>query len=68
MRVLAVCALLLLGGCTLPAIFGFTIMAAGAYSNDNPDLGTPQLAPERRVSEQDCTKPVDFTQGNIRCK
>ena len=32
--------------------------------------GTPRapLDPERRVSEQDCSRPVDLTQGNIRCK
>jgi hypothetical protein len=28
----------------------------------------PALAPGRRIHEQDCTKPVDFTAGNIRCK
>jgi hypothetical protein len=32
--------------------------------------GTPkaELDPERRVSEQDCTRPLDFSLGNIRCK
>ena len=28
----------------------------------------PDMAPDRRVSEQDCTKPIDYTLGNIRCK
>ena len=28
----------------------------------------PELAPDRRVSEQDCTRPVDYSLGNIRCK
>ena len=28
----------------------------------------PDMAPDRKVSEQDCTKPLDFTRGNIRCK
>jgi hypothetical protein len=28
----------------------------------------PPLAPDRRVSEQDCSQPVDFSAGNIRCK
>ena len=28
----------------------------------------PALAPDRKVSEQDCTRPLDLTQGNIRCK
>jgi hypothetical protein len=26
------------------------------------------MAPERKVSEQDCTKPIDYTLGNIKCK
>ena len=28
----------------------------------------PELAPDRTVSEQDCTKPIDHSLGNIRCK
>jgi hypothetical protein len=28
----------------------------------------PPLDPERKVTEQDCTKPVDLTGGNLRCK
>ena len=28
----------------------------------------PELDPDRKVSEQDCTKPLDLSQGNIRCK
>lgn len=28
----------------------------------------PPMAPERRVNEQDCSKPVDFFSGNLRCK
>ena len=28
----------------------------------------PQLDPDRRISEQDCSRPVDHTLGNIRCK
>jgi hypothetical protein len=27
-----------------------------------------ELDPARRVSEQDCTRPVDLSLGNIRCK
>lgn len=26
------------------------------------------MAPDRKVSEQDCSKPIDFTLGNIKCK
>jgi hypothetical protein len=28
----------------------------------------PELDSERRVSEQDCTRPLDHSLGNIRCK
>jgi hypothetical protein len=28
----------------------------------------PELDPARRISEQDCTKPLDLSQGNMRCK
>jgi hypothetical protein len=28
----------------------------------------PALAPDRSISEQDCTRPLDYSLGNIRCK
>jgi hypothetical protein len=28
----------------------------------------PELAGGRRITEQDCSKPIDPTLGNIRCK
>lgn len=28
----------------------------------------PPMDPRREVEEVDCTKPVDFTSGNLRCK
>ena len=28
----------------------------------------PELDPDRKISEQDCSKPLDLSQGNIRCK
>ncbi len=30
--------------------------------------GAPELDPTRKVSEQDCTKPLDLDGGNLRCK
>jgi hypothetical protein len=36
---------------------------AGGYART-----APEMDPGRKVSEQDCTKPLDFTLGNIRCK
>ncbi len=37
-----------------------------AFSMSPP--GPPPLDPTRKVSEQDCTKPLDLSLGNIRCK
>lgn len=31
-------------------------------------LPAPELAPDRRISEQDCTQPIDWSRGNLRCK
>jgi hypothetical protein len=28
----------------------------------------PELAPDRRISEQDCTRPIDLSSGNLRCR
>ncbi len=28
----------------------------------------PELAPDRRVDEQDCSKPLDLSSGNLRCR
>ena len=28
----------------------------------------PPLAKERKVNQQDCTKPIDWTAGNLKCK
>jgi len=28
----------------------------------------PPLDPKREITEQDCTKPVDLTKGNLKCK
>lgn len=48
------------------------------YARASPSFGAPygafwarpvpELDPGRKVSEQDCTKPLDLSQGNIRCK
>ena len=57
------------------ALFGLTILGAGVYeaTRDDFDYGAgsarpPEMAPDRKVSEQDCTKPLDYSLGNIRCK
>jgi hypothetical protein len=58
------------GGRSLATIIGLSFLAAAAYSDEqgSPSREPPELDPNRRVSEQDCSKPIDYTLGNIRCK
>ena len=64
------------GAAALVAVIGLTVIAGGTYYDErqNPFTGLgeprrpPEMAPDRKVSEQDCTKPLDYTLGNIRCK
>ena len=45
-----------------------SILAAGIYSYETERDPPPELAPDRKISEQDCTRPIDPTLGNLRCK
>jgi len=61
------------GGAGVATAFSLTILAAGAYEFSRSGFGfssnaVPEMAPDRKVSEQDCSKPLDHTLGNIRCK
>lgn len=56
------------GGRGLALLLGLSALAAGTYGYESARTSPPELAPDRRVSEQDCTRPLDLTQGNIRCK
>jgi hypothetical protein len=60
---------------SLATVLGVAIIAGSLYEAARHGVdyqGTsrtpPEMDPGRKVSEQDCTKPVDFTLGNIRCK
>ena len=58
------------------AVFGVVLFAAGIHEYAFGDYldypwssrRPPEMDPNRRVSEQDCTKPLDFSLGNIRCR
>ncbi len=59
----------------LAAALGLAILAAGVYEVSRSGLDyagstqrAPEMAPDRKVSAQDCTKPLDYSLGNIRCK
>jgi hypothetical protein len=70
------------GGRGLAALLGLSILAAGIVETESArhsaspfmtiSEGTsrhvPPMAEDRRVSEQDCSKPIDYSLGNIRCK
>jgi hypothetical protein len=70
--------LLLLGGCSVHiAVSSATATALSVGLTTaviiNEEMGAerqppPELAPDRVVSEQDCTQPIDETAGNLRCK
>jgi hypothetical protein len=60
-------------GSGVATVFGLTMLAAGAYEAARSGFvfssnAIPEMAPDRKVSEQDCSKPLDYTLGNIRCK
>ena len=48
------------------AVLGTGMLAGRAQYLDARNV--PPLDPEREVSEQDCTKPVELTRGNLKCK
>jgi hypothetical protein len=57
----------------LAAALGIAILAGSAYEVARSGFGfssnaVPEMAPDRKISEQDCSKPLDYTLGNIRCK
>lgn len=60
------------GGRGLAALFGLSILAAGIVEAERSRYGAEravaEMAPDRKVSEQDCSKPLDYSLGNIRCK
>jgi len=46
---------------------GGAFSATGRATYRDP-RSAPPLEERRKVSEQDCSKPVDLTSGNLRCK
>lgn len=66
--------LLMLGACSTTDDPDFAVgynMSTPPLVNpvyDDRELKPKKLDPNRKVSEQDCTKPIDYAQGNLRCK
>lgn len=67
---------LALAGCSAGTAFGVTMLALATYqasengweAKDGEPRRPPPMAPDRKVSEVDCSQPIDFSLGNIRCK
>ena len=59
---------------------GLRVQASGSTAAALIDLGiagaviyrgterTPELAPVRRVNEQDCTRPIEDISANLKCR
>ena len=80
MRLLALLALPLLGGCTVHVDVGAStaravglglagvVLIGEELRASDERVPPPALDPGRVVNEQDCTQPVDLSAGNLRCK
>lgn len=58
------------GGSGLAAFLAASFIAASIidYQTAQPSAPRAEMDPGRKVYEQDCTKPLDYSVGNIRCK
>jgi len=53
------------GGGGSSVVLGTGVVAGAVYTAPRY---VPPMDPKRDVTEQDCTKPVDLTRGNLKCK
>ena len=53
------------GSSSAPAHGGSASRSGGMHGNYRP---APELDAKRKISEQDCTKPIVHDAGNLRCK
>ena len=54
---------------TLAAVLIMAVfISAAADGTLVPEPAVPEMDPQRKVVEQDCTKPIDMSLGNLRCK
>ena len=43
-------------------------MVISAAASDSSSAPAPIMDPDRAIIEQDCTKPIDLSAGNLRCR
>jgi hypothetical protein len=49
-------------------LFGAMMIGALAGEQDLSRLPPPAMSADRQISEQDCTRPVSSSGGNLRCR
>lgn len=52
----------------LAAVFDWGSVRTSASNPDYMTFNPAPMDPTRKISEQDCTKPIAFDGGNLRCK
>ena len=75
-NILLAVAVLALAGCSAGAALSVSIVAVAAYQasgggwevQGGDPRRPPPMAPDRKVNEVDCSQPIDYSLGNIRCK
>ena len=55
-------------GNSLAALIFAGMFLAAAMTYREPPASAPELDASRRINEQDCTKPIDESAGNLRCR
>ena len=56
-------------GSTAAALIGLGIAGAVIYRSEASAIErAPELAPVRRVNDQDCTRPIADISANLRCR
>lgn len=59
-------------GSTAATALAVGVLIGATYGGGDADMGSPQrvpeLAPDRRVVEQDCAKPIVDWSANLKCR
>jgi len=53
------------GNWNVNTFFAFGLLLGATYG---PAYGAPEMDPNRRVVEQDCSKPIEDTTANLKCR
>ncbi|HEX2200091.1 MAG TPA: hypothetical protein VHG88_15940 [Burkholderiales bacterium] len=53
---------------SLAALIFAGMFLAAAMTYREPPASPPELDASRRINEQDCSRPIDESAGNLRCR